>query len=410
MKTRSSVLLLVLLVSINCYDFRVHLASLGKDPCPNGLFSDMLTTLKYPFQAYSVTTQDGYILRVFRMQAKNTQITTGKKVVFLQHGLLDSADDWVVNDEDKSLGFVLANAGYDVWLGNSRGNKYSRANMNISPSHRAFWDYSFQEMGLYDVKAQLSFVINFTGAKKITYVGHSQGTTQMFAALSDPSTQAFVNTYINVFIALAPVVYVANATSKLVKYLAGDSVLIDACKLFGIDEWLPGACSKTSAQSEFEHYCCLLDPLLCDAFISLVADYDPRYDNEKRFPIFVEHNPSGSSMHSLLHYRQLYEESKLKQVFRRFDYGRTENEKKYGQATPPPYDLTLINLPIRGFTGLDDELGDPTDSAMLAADLQRLGKDYKSYTYNNCGHLTFMWAKDPAQMFKDILGEIANFA
>src|SRR3990167_5423681 len=135
------------------------------------------------------------------MQARNTKITSGKKVVFLQHGLFDSADGWVVNEQSKSLGFALADAGYDVWLGNNRGNKYSRANKRVSPSNPAFWNYSFQEMGMYDVKAQLTFVLNFAGVSNLVYVGHSQGTSQMFAALSDPATQAFVNSKVSVFIA-----------------------------------------------------------------------------------------------------------------------------------------------------------------------------------------------------------------
>lgn len=401
-------LLLAASVQSSCnLDFKEYL---GKDPCPDNLFSDMLKTWNYPFQSYNVTTDDGYILRLFRMQAKNTRITSGKKVVFLQHGLFDSADDWVVNDEDKSLGFVLANAGYDVWLGNNRGNKYSRNNKNISPSHAAFWNYSFQEMGMYDVKAQLTFVLNFAGVNKLTYVGHSQGTSQMFAALSDPKTQAFVNSKINVFIALAPVAYVANANSPMVKWLAADTPLIEACKLFNIDEFLPGACSKTSAQSEFEKYVCLLDHKLCDLFISLVADYNPKYDNEKRFPFFVQHNPSGSSLRSALHYRQLYECDGHNPKFLKFDFGKKTNEKVYGQALPPEYDFTLINIPVRGFTGTDDELGDPTDASYLNAKLQSLKKDYKMYTYNNCGHLTFMWALDPSPIFRDVLSEIAKFA
>jgi hypothetical protein len=41
--------------------------------------------------------------------------------VYLQHGLLDSACTWILNGRSDSLGFVLADAKYDVWIGKDVG-------------------------------------------------------------------------------------------------------------------------------------------------------------------------------------------------------------------------------------------------------------------------------------------------
>ena len=48
------------------------------------------------------------------------------------HGILGSSDSFITNDENKALGLVLANRGYDVWLGNNRGNKHAKRHMQLS--------------------------------------------------------------------------------------------------------------------------------------------------------------------------------------------------------------------------------------------------------------------------------------
>ena len=78
------------------------------------------------------------------------------------HGLLSSSDSFTSNDEDKALAFVLANRGYDVWLGNNRGNKYGKEHIQYSTNGKIFWDFSFDEMAIYDLPAAFSYVYENT--------------------------------------------------------------------------------------------------------------------------------------------------------------------------------------------------------------------------------------------------------
>ena len=45
-----------------------------------------------------------------------------RDVVFFMHGILDTSIGWVANGVTGSQAFAAYDAGFDVWLGNSRAN------------------------------------------------------------------------------------------------------------------------------------------------------------------------------------------------------------------------------------------------------------------------------------------------
>lgn len=109
----------------------------------------------FGYEQFQVETPDNYQLTVMHIKGK-----AGAPVVFLQHGLFSSAETWLFNG-DKSVAFQLSRAGFDVWLGNNRGSMYSRKNSKIDPNSnaKAFFDFSFYELGKYDAPTQINLVL-----------------------------------------------------------------------------------------------------------------------------------------------------------------------------------------------------------------------------------------------------------
>lgn len=134
----------------------------------------------------------------------------------MQHGLIDDGGTWFFNNETVDLSLILADMGYDVWVTNSRGTVYSNQHKKYTTKDTAFWEFSLHEMGKYDVPANLNYILDKTGAEKVIYIGHSQGTTQWFIA---NALYEDIHKYFKAFIGLAPVMYTDEIPSVAARFL-----------------------------------------------------------------------------------------------------------------------------------------------------------------------------------------------
>lgn len=78
---------------------------------------DLIRGAGYKGEAHKVVTDDGYFLKVHHMLPKLNETKAIKKPVFLMHGIVATAADFLVTGTEIALAFLLADNGYDVWLG-----------------------------------------------------------------------------------------------------------------------------------------------------------------------------------------------------------------------------------------------------------------------------------------------------
>ena len=71
--------------------------------------------------------------------------------------------------------------GYDVWMGNTRGNTYSRNHVSFDPCSSCpdFWNFGFDDSGVKDYSAEIDYILDVnSNYEKLHFVGHSMGCTQ----------------------------------------------------------------------------------------------------------------------------------------------------------------------------------------------------------------------------------------
>ncbi|EDW03608.1 GH10414 [Drosophila grimshawi] len=341
----------------------------------------------YPFEEHKIETNDGFLLTAHRIPKR------GGPPVLLVHGLQDSSAAWLVNGPDKALAYLLSNRGYDVWMLNVRGNRYSRRHINYKPRQRQFWDFSFHEIGIYDLPATIDYILNRSGGyRNLHYVGHSQGTTSFFVMGSE--RPAYMKK-IKLFQGLAPVAYFAYMKQSLGKYFApymGEIVRLAyrSC----IYEFPP---QSKVLKKVFYKLCTVILHKSCTFLIMKLAGVDYRQLNSTTIQIYIGHFPAGGSVKSFDHYAQQINSG----GFFKYNYRSVaKNRRAYGSAKPPAYELGNVDCKVALYYGKNDLLAAVKDVRRLRNELPNVVHD-ELLTYRKFNHIDFLVAIDVRKLLYD---------
>uniref|UniRef100_A0A8C9EVP5 AB hydrolase-1 domain-containing protein n=1 Tax=Pavo cristatus TaxID=9049 RepID=A0A8C9EVP5_PAVCR len=327
---------------------------------PEASFSDFSIHFQgYPSKEYDVLTDDGYFLSVNRIPhgRGNTGVSGSRSPVLIVHGFSLDGGDWVDNLPDSSLGFILADAGYDVWIGNCQGNSWSQRHLNLSVDQKEFWDFSFHEMAMYDVPAMVNFILQHTGQEKLFYIGHAQGNSLGFIAFS---SMPHLAEKINLFFALAPLYTFHHVKGPVLKIAFLPDTLLKGWKERAI---LAKTCSN------------MLIAEVCENEIFLIGGYNKKNLNcSSRLDVYLAHFPDYTSVKTLLH---------------------------WGQTTPPFYRIEDMKVPTALWSGGQDWVNPPPETRRL---LFRITNVIHHEHFPDWNHFDHHWGKDaPQRMYRQIV-------
>ncbi|KAJ0176862.1 hypothetical protein K1T71_008041 [Dendrolimus kikuchii] len=341
-------------------------------------FTQLSTKYAATAESHTVITVDGYVLTLFHIPGDKT------RPVLLAHGILGAADIYI-DRGNTSLIAGLYREGYDIWVLNVRGNRYSRKHLYLDPDmDKTFWDFSIHEHGNYDLSANIDYVLNATGQKKLSLIGISQGTTIAFIL---GACQPEYNKKIKVFIALAPVVFLSNLpqpSSLLIKLSSEINELVTALnqeELFGYNSALKGLYNIICSQT-FGYDICLRLGMF------LITGDDAEQFEPDFYKITIGRFPDGTSRKNIAHYAQIGK----RRSFSQYDYG-SENVVIYNSRVPPNYNLKKFTVDTVFISGKNDKLSTLKDLELLKRKLPNVvaAKVLKPINFNHFDHV---WGRD----------------
>ena len=302
--------------------------------------------------------------------------------VLLMHGLLDCSVSWFMHaDKNRTLPYMLAQQGYDVWLGNNRGNRISEEG-----SGRNEKEYCLDHLVEHDQPALINKVLSETGKEKIIYVGHSQGSTQFLLGMGVHNHMA---DKIATFVGLGTVLSMEHLEAHPVMELLSKFYLVELAHLLGFKRLLRVPRALTQAAGTMMYNC----KVHCGLMNKLVQMLCGSSENvpDHLFGAIIAQEPGGASSSNTLQWIECYRTGQM----RRLCLGKSRNKKVYGCEEAPAYCLDhLSELPFEThiFRGLRDSvMSDGDFKGMMRRFKAGRGKSYELPLYN---HLDYLWGKN----------------
>ncbi|XP_060531539.1 uncharacterized protein LOC132705123 [Cylas formicarius] len=371
------------------------------DPSASHVAPDIISILGYPAQTYRIVTRDGYILTVFRIP-NHGHPHAKKNPVYLQHGLVCTCNNFLALQRD-SLALMLADEGYDVWLGNYRGTAYSEEHVNYTVRDEAFWDVSMDQVALIDLPAIFHTILTHTeGHHKIIYIGHSLGTT--FALMYGAEFPDEAKDIMKMFVLLCPAYTLTNMISPY-KYLAPyGNWILDTVRDLGLERLV----SEGRELARLTIPLCMESPNLMQLCMQLYnLFYGPKADfGPEIIPVYFNQLPGGTSIKILNHAADL-----VLGNFRKYNYGK-DNPRYYGTKEAPIFDIGRIEVPTYVVYSSGDWATPEADAINLwrhLPDQARLG--IRKIDNKNFNHIDMIIGRHAREIaYEDLIRVVNNFA
>lgn len=377
----------------------------------------------FKFENDIVLADDGYITQITRVvdpEADQSQLKQ-PPIMMLHGGIIDpTAYVWgsaiqhhpepyprteasgPMTSWNRSLAFMLANNGYDVWLIGTRGSDSQNqghikfkgpksidhsGELEEEPDFKAkleahkYWDFSMDEIIKYELPRQIDKVLELTGARNVTLFSFSLSTMTappftagnpdyadkvhnmvvMAPIVNNKGANKFVTLLNDIFSILPTDIGTAIVTEVLfTRFLRSLVLLINKVRYFRYT--------------------------LVKLLASLLAGRSAKYHTLLE-PGVMGHIFMPVSFKVLKHWSQQVKHSRLE----RFDYGLVKNEFVYGHARPPAY--SIANLNVKNWllvSATNDNLATPKSVKQFLSQVSP--KPYKHIIAPNFSHLDLVAA------------------
>ncbi|XP_050516831.1 uncharacterized protein LOC114341129 [Diabrotica virgifera virgifera] len=354
---------------------------------------EIISKYGYNFEEHIVISEDGYRLFVYRILPKGN--SSFNQPLLLMPGMGGSPEFWLLQGAE-SIIFLLADKGYDVWLSAVRGTVDYDEELKKFKDEEDYWNFSFHEIGIYDLPALTDYVTKRTKSKVI-FVGHSMGSTASYVYAIEKKTHAERN--LKGLVSLGPAAYMGH-TQGFFKFIGPKNEWVwDFTKKIGCY-----AVSNTYTKRWITSLLCSQYPgvLGCYYFYGYMSGLSPSEERPDMVPLFFSVMPSPISMRTLAHFGQLIETTR----FQKFDYRDDQiNLEKYGSLKPPDYNISQISLPVQLFTGTYDFSSSDKDVDILYQQLKKNGVKTSKYVFP-FAHADYLMGRNYKEFYKSLLRAI----